>query len=67
MKKQPLHKHRYQTATPAPRFTEATLTVPEYKVLCRMRQLFDSGADIVIVEKRPTGQPTVRTVGKPEK
>ncbi len=51
--------------TPAPRFTEATLTIPEWKAIKRARQLFNQGADLVIVQRNGNGL-KVRPVGKAE-
>ena len=61
-----LTNHRkYTSATPPPRYVEATLSWPEWGVVQRMRQLKKRGADMVVIEIKESG-PKVRTVGKRE-
>jgi len=56
---------KYTSATPPPRYVEATLSWPEWGLVQRVRQLKKRGADMVVIEIKESG-PKVRTVGKVE-
>ena len=45
------------------RLYETAVTRNEYQILLRMRELLNSGADLLIIDKR-NGKPWIRPVGK---
>jgi hypothetical protein len=61
----PADRRNYTTATPPPRYVEATLSWPEWGLVQRVRQLKKRGADMVVIEIKGN-EPKVRTVGKRE-
>ena len=62
--KKSIHR-KYTSATPLPRYVEATLSWPEWGLVQRVHQLKKRGADMVVIEIKESG-PKVRTVGKRE-
>lgn len=53
------------TRTLEPRYKETSLSIPEWRIVQRMRELSTGGVDIMIIEFR-NGRPKARSVGKPE-
>ncbi len=52
------------TKTP-PRQKHCKLSVHEYQIIRRIRQLLNNGADMIVIQKR-NGKPHIRAVGKLE-